>query len=94
MLKRAKHLLLPLALTLGLGGCLGPDPLYNSVKNWNADLSEQDWVNELVFLGLHIIPVYQVALIADVLVTNTVTYWSGEDMMKDPGPFPGFKRGD
>ena len=38
--------------------CLGPDHLYGGLKNWNAELSEEDWVNEVLFLGLCIVPVY------------------------------------
>ena len=89
-----KKLLLPLALSIALGtsSCLGPDNLYGSIKNWNAGLSEQDWVNELVFLGLVIIPVYPLALTGDVLIFNTITYWSGKDTIKNPGEFPGFMR--
>jgi hypothetical protein len=75
-------------------GCLGPDHLYNSVKNWNADLSDQDWLNELVFIGLYIIPVYPIALLGDVVVFNTIDYWTAKDTIKDPGPMPEFKRGD
>jgi hypothetical protein len=91
-----KKTLSALVLSVGLlsSSCLGPDHLYNSVKNWNAGLSEQDWVNELVYIGLHIIPVYGVCLVGDILVCNTVGYWSGNNLVKDPGPFPGFQKGD
>jgi hypothetical protein len=91
-----KKTLLASLLTLGLFGssCLGPDNLYHSVKNWNADISEQDFINEAVFIGLNIIPVYGFALLGDVIIFNTVTYWSGEDTIKDPGPFPGFSSKD
>lgn len=80
-----------LSIVLGCSGCLGPDNLYNSIKNWNAELSEQHWVNEVVFLGLMIIPVYPLALAGDVLIFNTIGYWS-KDLINDPGEFPGFKR--
>ena len=52
-----KKTLLAALLALGITGssCLGPDHLYNSVKNWNAELSEVDAVNEIVFIGLMII---------------------------------------
>jgi len=83
-----------LALGLGSSSCLGPDNAYNSIKNWNADLSDQDWVNELVFLGLHIIPVYGIALFGDVVIFNTIGYWTGDNMIKDPGPFKGFSSKD
>ena len=89
-----KKALLATVLALGLGSssCLGPDHLYNSVKNWNAELSEQDWLNEAVFLGLYISPVYEIALLGDVVIFNTIDYWSGKNTIKDPGPFPGFMR--
>ena len=78
-----------LVLTLGSSGCLGPDHAYGSIKQWNAQLAEQDWINEIVFVGLWFIPVYPIALAADVLVFNTVRYWSGDDMISDPGAFQG-----
>lgn len=91
-----KKALFSLVIALGLtsSSCLGPDHLYGSIKNWNVGLSDQDWVNELVFLGLHVLPVYPLALVGDVLILNTITYWTGKDTINDPGPFPGFKKGD
>lgn len=88
--------LLALLLVVGLGStsCLGPDNLYNSVKNWNANLSEKDWVNEVVFLAFVIIPVYPIALFGDVVIFNTVEYWSGDNLVKAPEAFPGFTRKD
>lgn len=83
-----------LALSLGTSSCLGPDNLYNGIKGWNADLSDHDWVNEVVFLGLVIIPVYQIALLGDVVIFNTVEYWSGDNLVKKPAEFPGFTRKD
>ena len=85
-----------LAISLGLGGtsCLGPDHTYGQVKQWNAKLTKEDWLNEVVFLALHVIPVYPVALAADVLIFNTIQYWSGNNPINDPGPFTGFSSKD
>jgi hypothetical protein len=83
-----------LASALTLPSCLGPDRLYNSVKNWNAELSPDDWVEEVVFLGFHIIPVYGIAWLVDVVAINTIGYWSGDYPVNDPGPFPGFQKKD
>ena len=87
-----KKRLIALALTLGLASssCLGPDNLYNSIKNWNADLSDHNWVNEVVFLGLYFIPVYPIALFGDIVIFNTVHYWTGDNPIKDPGDMPEF----
>ena len=80
-----------LVLVLGISSCLGPDHLYNSIKNWNAKVSDQDWLDEVIFIGLWIIPVYPIASLADVIVFNTIGYW-GENPIGDPGPFPGFHK--
>jgi hypothetical protein len=83
-----------LALALSTTSCLGPDNAYNSIKNWNAELSQQDWVNEIVFLGLHVIPVYPIAMFGDVIIFNTIGYWTGDNPISDPGPFKGFTSKD
>ena len=51
-------------------------------------------MNELVYIGFMIIPVYPIALMADQLIFNTITYWSGEDTISSPGDFPGFSAKD
>jgi hypothetical protein len=83
-----------LALSISSTSCLGPDNLYNNVKNWNAEVTDQDWLNEAIFLGLNIIPVYGIALFVDIVVLNTINYWTGNNPVNDPGPFPGFTRGN
>mgnify|MGYP001792664801 CR=1 FL=1 len=83
-----KKMIAAAALTLGATSCLGPNHMYNGLTNWNARLSDQDWVDELVFLGLNFIPVYGLALLGDVVVVNTIDYWSGENPISEPGPFP------
>lgn len=87
-----KKIIAAAALTLGATGCLGPNNAANSLLNWNAEVSDQDVVNEAVFIGMTIIPVYPIAYAADVLVFNTIEYWGGGNPVDAPGPFPGFTR--
>ena len=90
-----KKAIIACALALGLStSCLGPDNLYNSVKNWNAELSDTDFVNEIVYIGFMILPVYPIALFADQVLFNPITYWTGKDTISDPGAFPGFSAKD
>ena len=92
-----KKTLCAAALTLGLTGssCLGPNNAYNSILNWNAELSEVDALNEIVFIAMIIIPVYPIAQFVDIIVFNTIDYWAGGHVISDPGPFPGFSlKGD
>ncbi len=81
---------LALACILSLGflfsGCMGPNHLMNSLNNWNAEVTEQDWINEAIFIPMSLVQVG--AWFADVLVINTFDYWSGENWLDDPGPFP------
>ena len=69
--------------------CLGPNNAFRSVHNWNAEVSDQDAVNEIIFIAMVIVPVYGVALLGDYLIFNTIEYWSGDNPINDPGPFPG-----
>ena len=76
------------ALALGLlsSSCLGPNNAMNSVRNWYARVTETDWLNELIFLPL--VFVQGAAWVGDVVIFNTVEYWSGDNWVSDPGPFP------
>jgi len=61
-------------------GCFGSFELTKSVYKWN-DSMQGKWVKELVFLVLNIVPVYGVASTIDVLILNTVEFWSGKNPM-------------
>ena len=86
-----KKTILAAALVAAVGStsCLGPDPAYNSIKNWNATVTSQDWINEGIFLVIQ--PVYWLSCFGDLVIFNTVGYWSGNYIISEPGPFPGFK---
>ena len=43
------------------------------------------FVNEIVFLAFHIVPVYEVAYFADVLVLNSIEFWSGSNPIAQVG---------
>lgn len=90
---KIKNALSATILALGLASsCLGPDNAYSSIKDWNAGLSDQAWIEELVFLGLWFIPVYPITLLGDIIIFNTVDYWTGDNPINDPGPLEGFEK--
>lgn len=84
-----RKLALGLGLTACLAGtsCIGPNNAYNSILSWNSKLSESKFVNELVFLGLNIIPVYGLCLFGDYLIFNSVEFWTGDNWIKAPEPY-------
>ena len=47
-------------------------------KDWNQGVSNK-FVNELIFVAFHIVPVYEIAYLADVLVLNSIEFWSGSN---------------
>lgn len=77
MKKVFKSLSLLLVFTILLSSCIGSFALTNKLKNWNDNIGGK-FVNEVVFFGLHIIPVYEVAILADILVLNSIEFWTGD----------------
>lgn len=72
-----------LALTLAGGSllfnsCIGSFSLTNSVLSWNNEVGHK-FVNELVFVAFWILPVYEVTSIADLLILNSIEFWSGSN---------------
>lgn len=56
--------------------CVGRFALTNKLLNWNNQIGNK-FVNELVFFAFWIIPVYEVTATADLLVLNSIEFWSG-----------------
>lgn len=80
-----------LAAALGLGmlcsSCLGPNNAFNSIHSWNSRATGSKWGNELVHIGFWILPVYQLSLLGDVLIFNSIEFWGGENPIAAPKPF-------
>lgn len=64
--------------SLLFSSCIGSFALWNQLKDWNQGIGNK-FVNELVFIALNIVPVYGVAYFADVVVLNTIEFWSGSN---------------
>lgn len=58
--------------------CIGSFSLTNRVLAWNKQVGNK-FVNELVFFAFWILPVYEVTGIADLLVINSIEFWSGNN---------------
>ncbi|MCM1028781.1 MAG: DUF3332 domain-containing protein [Pseudoflavonifractor sp.] len=68
------------ALMLGgsLSSCIGSFALTNKLLTWNRHIDSK-FVNELVFVAFWILPVYEVSGLADLLVINSIEFWSGNN---------------
>lgn len=69
---------LALAGTFVFTSCIGSFSLTNKVLSWNNQVGSK-FVNELVFIGFWILPVYEVTALADLLVINSIEFWSGSN---------------
>ena len=58
--------------------CIGSFKLWNNLRSWNESLGDK-FVNELVFIALNIVPVYEIAYLGDALIFNSIEFWSGSN---------------
>ena len=84
-----KKTLLALGCAAAMFGtsCIGPNNLFNSAINWTGKATDTKFVNELIFLGLYIIPVIPICLWIDLLIFNSIEFWGGDNPISDPGEF-------
>lgn len=72
--------LLIAATMFGSSSCIGSFQLTNRLLGWNKNVSNK-FLNELVFFAFWILPVYEVSALADLLVLNSIEFWSGRNPM-------------
>lgn len=58
--------------------CIGSFQLTNKLLTWNRQIGNK-FVNELVFFAFWVLPVYEVSGLADLLVLNSIEFWSGSN---------------
>ena len=68
-----------LASCLLFSSCLGSFQAFNNLKDWNQGVSESKFVNNLIFWGLNIVPVYGLFFLGDALIFNVIEFWSGSN---------------
>ena len=66
--------------SMAFTSCIGSFAMTNKVLSWNKQVGNK-FVNELVFFAFWILPVYEVTSIADLLVINSIEFWSGTNPM-------------
>ena len=67
-----------LSASMMLQSCIGSFALFNKVKAWNSQVDNK-FVNEVVFVAMWILPVYELSLFADLLILNSIEFWSGSN---------------
>ncbi|MCM1035737.1 MAG: DUF3332 domain-containing protein [Bacteroides sp.] len=67
-----------LICSMSMTSCIGSFTLTNKLLNWNRHISNK-FVNELVFFAFWVLPVYEVSGLADLIVLNSIEFWSGSN---------------
>ena len=67
-----------LSASMMMQSCIGSFALFNKVKRWN-DQVDNKFVNELIFVAMWILPVYELSFAADLLILNSIEFWSGSN---------------
>ena len=65
---------------LSMTSCIGSCSLTNRLLGWNQHVGNK-FVNELVFFAFWVLPVYEVSGLADLLVLNSIEFWTGDNPM-------------
>jgi hypothetical protein len=61
-------------------GCTGTFKLTRQVYDFQTKPADK-WVDEVLFLALVIVPVYEVATVVDAVVFNSIEFWTGKNPM-------------
>lgn len=79
---KKKHLVIATVVALSasmmMQSCIGSFALFNKVKNWNDHVGDK-FVNEVVFVAMWILPVYELCFAADLFILNSIEFWSGSN---------------
>lgn len=67
-----------LAGCMFMSSCIGSHALFNKVSDWNQSVSNK-WVNEILYFAMWCVPVYEISLLADMWIFNTIEFWSGSN---------------
>lgn len=73
-----------LASTVLFSSCIGSFNLTSKLLDWNKSVDSK-FVNELVFLAFWIVPVYEISILADLLILNSIEFWTGDNPVADAG---------
>ncbi len=75
-----------LVVTVGaLAGCMGSFTLTKKLYGFNDTVTDSKIVNNVIFWGLNIVPVYSLAVTVDVVILNTIEFWTGTKLFADAG---------
>ena len=79
--RRGTIALLAAMAVSGSVGCYGTFPLTNAVYDWNGRATDNHIINSIIMIVFAIFPVYGICIWVDALIINSISYWSGNEVM-------------
>ena len=80
---KSRRFMLPVVLTVTicvfLSGCIGNFGVGQNVKKLNLSITENRWGREGIYLGFKIVRIHLVSALLDLIVFNSIEFWSGEN---------------
>jgi hypothetical protein len=77
MIKRILATLLVAVFALTTTACIGRFATSGVVRKFNMTAVQGKWPHEFLFLALYIIPVYPIAGFIDLIIVNSIEFWTG-----------------
>lgn len=81
-MKRLAPLMIVSALAATQPACYGSYSAFHAVHKWNGTVSSSKVVKSAVHFGLYILPVYELCLLGDIIIFNTIEFITGERVFK------------
>lgn len=82
-LKRLALVVTLLGVATAVAGCMGSFTLTKKLYGFNDTITGSKIVNNLIFWGLNIVPVYSLAIAGDAIIFNTIEFWTGSNLLAD-----------
>ena len=82
-------LLAPLALAAALAtqpACFGSNSAFHTLHQWNAHATGSPVANSAIHFGLWIVPAYELTLLGDLIVFNTIEFATGKPVFGSGSP--------
>jgi len=76
---KSKIILMLLCSSVLFTSCIGSFSAFNGLREWNQNATNNKFGNEIIFIALWIIPVYQIASLGDLVIFNTIEFWDGKN---------------
>ena len=85
-MKKTRAVFATLCLAFVFTSCIGPNPMQNKLRNWNATATDNKYANAAI--GVVCVPAQALAWFADITFLNAWEYWADEGLMPDSGAYP------